>query len=321
MHADTTRTALRTGAAALGLRRIDASAMAVRAGRKRGDTATLLLHGAAGSWTTWTPLLTASDRLGTPITDVIIPDLPGWGESSGTVDDIGALSAGLASLVRSQGYERWRVVGHSLGGFVALDLATREPDATADVGLVSPSGPGVQDVVRRPVAAAGRVPGFAGMLLAMRMLSGLGSAAPSVLNALDRAGLLRPLAAPLFAHPARVDRSVIAALADEIRPAAFRGAARVAAAYDTSLWSTITAPVTSVRGERDVFAAADESGELAALIPRFTERRMRSAGHFAHVEQPVATLRALGLGSAGALEQRWRSYRREISPVRSAEPA
>lgn len=309
MHRDTSATALLGGEAALGLRRIRDGRMAVRAGRERGDTATLLLHGAAGSWTTWTPLLAASDRLGTPLSDVIIPDLPGWGDSAGTVDDIGALSAELAALVRAQGYERWRVVGHSLGGFVALDLAAREPDATVGVGLVSPSGPGVQAVVRHPVFAAARVPGFAGMLLAMRTLSVLGGGASGVLRALDRVGLLRPLAAPLFAHPDRIDRTVIAALADEIRPGAFRGAARLAASYDTALWRRITAPVLSVRGERDVFAAADEHAELAALIPGFSEVRMRSAGHFAHVEQPVAALRALGLGAAGA-DQRWRDYRR-----------
>ncbi|MBZ4486922.1 alpha/beta hydrolase [Microbacterium sp. cx-55] len=310
MHRDTSLTALRTSAAALGLRRTRLGRMTVHAGRERGEVATLLLHGAAGSWTTWTPLIAASDRLGTPLTDVIIPDLPGWGDSAGTVDDIGAVSAELAAMVRSQGFERWRVVGHSLGGFVALDLAAREPEATVGVGLVSPSGPGVQAVVRRPFARAARVPGFAGMLLAMRALSGLGAGAPDLLRGLDRVGLLRPLAAPLFARLDRIDPSVISALADEIRPVAFGGAARLAAAYDTARWRTITASVVSVRGERDVFAAADEQARLAAIVPRFREVRMRSAGHFAHVEQPVATLRALGLGAAGGTDPRWRDYRR-----------
>jgi pimeloyl-ACP methyl ester carboxylesterase len=313
MPRDTTRTALHPDAASLGLRRVDHGRMAVHAGRRRGDTATLLLHGAAGSWTTWTPLLAASDRLGRPLTDVVVPDLPGWGESTGTVDDVATLSADLAGLLRAQGYERWRVVGHSLGGFGALDLAAREPAATTAVGLVSPSGPGVQTVARRPLAGAARVPGFAGMLLAMRVLSGFGDAAPAVLRALDRLGLLRPLAVPLFAHPSRIDRSVITALADEIRPRAFRSAAQLAAAYDTDLWRTVRAPVVSVRGERDVFAAEDDHALLGALLPRFTEVRMRSAGHFAHVEQPGAALAALGLGDAAGTDLRCRAYRRDFS--------
>lgn len=283
--------------------------MTVRTGRERGETATLLLHGAAGSWSTWTPLLAASDRLGTPLTDVIIPDLPGWGDTPGTVDDAGALSAELAAMMRAQGFERWRVVGHSLGGFVALDLATREPDATVGVGLVSPTGPGVQDVIRRPLARSSRIPGFAGMLLAMRILSAFGGGS-GLLHALDRAGLLRALAAPLFARPRAIDRSVVTALAEEIRPDAFRHAAAVAAAYDTDRWRRITAPVVSVRGERDVFAAADERAELARLVPGFTEIRMRAAGHFAHIEQPVGTLRSLGLGTPGGADPRWRDYRR-----------
>ncbi len=316
MTGDRTRTALHTSDASLGLRRIVAQGMVVRTGREggvdgsRGDTALLLLHGAAGSWSTWTPMLAASDRAGTPLTDVVIPDLPGWGESPGGIDDVATLSARLAALVRSLGYRRWRVVGHSLGGFVALDLASREPAATTGVGLVSPSGPGVQKVARHPLTEAALVPGFAGMLLAMRTLAGLGAAGRGVVRVLGRAGLLRPLAAPLFADPDRIDRSVTAALSREIRPRAFRDAARLAGAYDETRWRRVQSPVVSVRGERDVFAASDEPARLRALLPAITEVRMRSAGHFAHIEQPAATLRALGLGVAGGAPVRWRAYRR-----------
>src|SRR5690606_22704174 len=45
------------------------------------DTATLLLHGAAGSWTTWLPLIRASQEAGSPLQNVVALDLPGWGES------------------------------------------------------------------------------------------------------------------------------------------------------------------------------------------------------------------------------------------------
>ncbi|WP_159501858.1 alpha/beta fold hydrolase [Microbacterium sp. 18062] len=314
MNGDAARTALRPGEAELGLRRVRVGDMVVRTGRARGDTATLMLHGAAGSWTTWTPLLAASDRAGAPLTDVVIPDLPGWGESTGTVDDVGRLSADLAALVRSLGYARWRIVGHSLGGFIALDLASRERAATVGVGLVSPSGPGVQAVARRPVAGAARVPGFAGMLVAMRVLEALGDSARGLVRGLDRLGLLRPLAAPLFARPRRIDRSVIAALADEIRPGAFRSAVRIAADYDETRWRRIRCPVRSVRGERDVFTGTGESTRLARLVPGFSEVRMRSAGHFAHLEQPEGTLRALALGAPDADPVVWRAYRREPVP-------
>ena len=57
---------LQTDPSALGLapRTVATSAgpLLVHAGRPAGGPATILLHGAAGSWTTWTPLLTAAGR-------------------------------------------------------------------------------------------------------------------------------------------------------------------------------------------------------------------------------------------------------------------
>ena len=66
---------LRTDGGGLGLRRLVVPTwvgdVVVRAGREAGGPATILLHGAAGSWTTWTPLIAASDLSGSPLTDVI----------------------------------------------------------------------------------------------------------------------------------------------------------------------------------------------------------------------------------------------------------
>ncbi|MBU4465373.1 MAG: alpha/beta fold hydrolase, partial [Actinobacteria bacterium] len=219
--------ALETDETALGLRRAvartDVGEIVVRVGRPAGGPATILLHGAAGSWTTWTPLLRAADRAGTPLTDVIAPDLPGWGESGGGVGSVAEISVTLATLARSLGYESWRIAGHSLGGLIALDLAAREPRATIGVALVSPTGAGVLDAIRRPVRGGVLLPGFAGMLLAMRILSRVGGR--TVVRGLHRLGWLAALSAPLFRDGSRVDASVIAALADEVRPTAFSHAA------------------------------------------------------------------------------------------------
>ena len=140
---------LRTDGEALGLRRLvvptSVGEVVVRAGRESGGPATILLHGAAGSWTTWTPLIAASDLSSAPLTDVIALDLPGWGESGGfdrvrCVEDV---SDAVAEVARALGYSSWRLVGHSLGGFIALDVASRYPDATLGVTLISATGTGV----------------------------------------------------------------------------------------------------------------------------------------------------------------------------------
>jgi pimeloyl-ACP methyl ester carboxylesterase len=162
------------------------------------------------------------------------------------------------------------------------------------VALVSPTGPAVVDAIRRPVRGGLRLPWFAGMLGIMRAAAALGPVADAMIGLLDRTGLLASLSAPLFASRRRLDGSVTAALAHELRPASFVAAARAAGRYDLSRWAAITAPVVSVRGERDVFSGAGDAGEFARRIRRFTEHRLADAGHFAAIEQPDSVLELLG---------------------------
>jgi len=286
---------LRTDGEALGLRRLvvptSVGEIVVRAGREAGGPATILLHGAAGSWTTWTPLIAASDLSAPPLTDVIAIDLPGWGESGGgervrTVEDV---SDAVAQVARALGYSSWRAVGHSLGGFVALDVAARYPDATLGVTLISATGAGVLGTVRRPLRGGLALPWFAGMLLTMRVLAAIRGG--GVVTLLARIGWLRALSSPLFAGP--VHPSVIAAFADELRPAAFVRAARLAGAYELRTWTGISCPVRAVRGSRDVFAGETDAAAFVALVPDFSEVRLPDAGHFANVERPDAVLTAI----------------------------
>lgn len=294
-----------TDGAALGLQRrvlrTAAGPVVVRAGRPATATATVLLHGAAGSWTTWTPLLATAEGTAAPLRDVLALDLPGWGESAAPHRPLGVeeASAVVAETARALGYERWRVLGHSLGGFVALDLAAREPAATVAVGLVSSTGAAVVEAVRRPVRGGARLPWFAGMLLAMRTLAALPANGLGPLRLLARTGLLAPLSTPLFADRRAVDRSVVAALADEIRPAAFVAATRAAATYDLDRWRRIRCPVRSVRGARDVFVGPHDAAVLAGLVQDFAETVLADAGHFAAVERPAAVLEALLPATSG----------------------
>ncbi len=276
--------------------------MVVRTGPVTEPTATILLHGAAGSWSTWTPLLAAAQRSGEPLRNVIAIDLPGWGESPAPASGIPIARMGEAvgEVARRLGYDRWIVIGHSLGGFLALDIAARFRVETEAVLAISPSGRGILDAVRRPIRGGFGLPGFSGMLLAMRALSGLGPATRPLLRGLNRVGMLRVLAAPLFAEPAYAHPSVVDALVEEIRPRAFVGAARAAAHYDETAWARIACRVRTVRGERDVFVADSDEAALEALVPKVDQATIRGAGHFAAIEQPDEILRVLREATASA---------------------
>src|SRR3954467_2181155 len=86
----------------------------------------LLVHGMAGSSSTWTPVL---DDLAEHVT-VVVPDLPGHGRSDKPRGDysLGAQASILRDLLVLLGHERATVVGQSLGGGIAMQLAYQYPE-------------------------------------------------------------------------------------------------------------------------------------------------------------------------------------------------
>src|SRR5436305_3504404 len=102
--------------------------------------AILLIHGIAGSSETWTPVI---DSLAEKYT-VIAPDLIGHGESAKPRGDysLGAYASGIRDLLQAIGHERVTVVGHSLGGGIAMQLAYQFPERCDRLVLVSSGGLG-----------------------------------------------------------------------------------------------------------------------------------------------------------------------------------
>jgi pimeloyl-ACP methyl ester carboxylesterase len=248
----------------------------------------LFLHGAAGSWTTFTPLLRLHD-----VADPVLFDLPGWGDATPAPDDpqptIDSISALVLELADRLGYTRWHIVGHSMGGFIALHLAVIDPTRVASVGVVSPTGTSVVEAVRHPWRSLAVLPGFVLFRGAMIAFAAVDRPARAVVRALGRARVLRPFVVPLFRHTARVDQSVVAALANELRPLSFARATRAVRDYDTSAWAAIACPVQSTRGDRDVFVRDRDLVGIATVIA--------DCGHFGTVERPVEVLAALGLSA------------------------
>ena len=272
------------------------STVARHPARREGTRATVFLHGAAGSWTTWTPVLRAAREAGAALREPVLFDLPGWGE--GDLADSGRTIDAVCELVRATllelGYTEWDVVGHSLGGFVALDLAARWPGSVSSVTMVSGTTWSVIESVGRPFARFWRLPGFVSLWRVMQALAGLGRAGRALVRALDRVHLLRPAVFPLFRHPFRVPGTVIDALAREIRPRSFVAAAAIAKGYPADTrWAGIGCPVTALKGDRDVFVRDSDLSRLAALLPHARTRTIDGCGHFANVERPGAVLAAL----------------------------
>jgi pimeloyl-ACP methyl ester carboxylesterase len=100
--------------------------------------ALLLIHGIGDSSATWSELLPVLARDYT----VIAPDLLGHGASDKPRADyaVGAYANGMRDLLSILGIERVSIVGHSLGGGIAMQFAYQYPERCERLVLVSPGG-------------------------------------------------------------------------------------------------------------------------------------------------------------------------------------
>jgi pimeloyl-ACP methyl ester carboxylesterase len=101
-------------------------------------TPLVMLHGLGGTKASFLPTVAAlSDRYRT-----IAVDLPGFGDSGkplGAAYDPAFFSRSILSLLDEMGLERVHLLGHSMGGRAALELAFDHPDRIAGLVLVTPS--------------------------------------------------------------------------------------------------------------------------------------------------------------------------------------
>lgn len=110
----------------------------------------VLVHGLAGSWRWWSPLLPSlAERR-----RVYLVDLPRL--------RAGELSAWVEGWLDAAGLERADLAGHSLGGLVVAELAARSPQRARRLVLVAPAG---VPCGRRLLA---RTPPLVGALYAIR---------------------------------------------------------------------------------------------------------------------------------------------------------
>lgn len=213
---------------------------------------------------------------------IVLIDRPGCGHSPGRgADSLGDQAALIAALIDELGLDRPLIVGHSLGGAVAMALALNHPDRIGGLALVAPL-----TQVQEEVPAA-----FRGLMIA---------------SPLARAALAHTLAIPMIRLRAAESREVLFA-PEAVHPAfetAFGGAmlARPRAFYAASSEMTAVngalAPLVVRYGEiglpvRILFGAGDQvlaapvhGTRTAAAIPGARCTIVRNAGHMLPVTQP-----------------------------------
>jgi pimeloyl-ACP methyl ester carboxylesterase len=239
----------------------------------------LLVHGMAGDFQNWRAVI---EPLALHHT-VIAPDLPGHGGSGGGGGDysLGALAAGLRDLLITLGHERATLVGHSLGGGIAMQFSYQFPEMVERLVLVSSGGLGPEV---SPVLRAAALPGAE---LFIGATAGAGRTVGSTLGRGLAAVGLRP-----NADVAEVARGY-ASLADPDRRAAFlatlrsvvgTGGQRVHAGDRLYLAAGI--PVLIIWGARDPIIPAHHGEHAHEAIPGSRLEIFEGVGHLPQLEAP-----------------------------------
>jgi pyruvate dehydrogenase E2 component (dihydrolipoamide acetyltransferase) len=222
----------------------------------------LLIHGFGGDLTNWLlnqDVLAAQRR-------VVAFDLPGHGGSTKEVGDgtPTTLAAITARLLETLGIERAHVVGHSLGGAIALELARAHPDKVASLGLIAPAGLGPD--------------------INMDFIEGFITA--------DRRKTLEPVLALLVNDPTLITRNMVEGIIRFKRlDGARQGLETIAAACFPDgrqkdglrdVLNTFSGPVQVIWGEADKILSPEAAQGLPASI---TVTRLPQTGHMPQMEK------------------------------------
>ena len=249
--------------------------------------AVVLIHGMLNSSSHWQSVAMNLARDHT----VLAPDLIGHGASAAPRGDysLGAHAASIRDLMAAIGIDRASIVGHSLGGGVAMQFFYQFPQRVERLALISSGGLG-REV--SPMLRTAALPGFSALLsmtIRPRLLAALAGAGQRLrerglgagvyLQAIARA--LRPL------ENAEARQAFLQTLRSVIDA---RGQ-RVSATDRLYLLETM--PTMIVWGERDNTIPLEHGRRAHEAIPRSLFATLPDAAHFPHLEDPEGLSRLL----------------------------
>jgi len=239
----------------------------------------VLLHGIAGTSKSWEPLMAQLSRQ----YRVIAPDLIGHGESAKPPGDysLGAYANQVRDLLEALGEERGTIVGHSLGGGIALQFAYQYPERCERLVLVSSGGLG-REV--HPLLRAAALPGAE---LVLPVLSAV--AARSVGTAMKVLGRLgfgdsTDLVEAWRSFVSLGEFTARRAFLTTVRGIIDLRGQRVSAVE--KLYLTADLPMLIVWGDQDPLIPVAHAYRTHEVTPRSQLEIFEGAGHYPHLDAP-----------------------------------
>jgi pimeloyl-ACP methyl ester carboxylesterase len=225
----------------------------------------IYLHGAAGL-PAWLPFFTQlAEKF-----QVVVPEHPGFGDSDNPawIRNVADVAMYYLDFLDSLNAQRVHLVGHSLGGWIAAELAVRNTTRLASLTLIAPAGVRVKGVpsgdnfIWSPGEAARNL--FHDQSFSEKMLAHV----PSEQDA-DRALTNRYMAAKLGWEPRWFNPSL-------------------------ERWlHRIDVPTLVIWGREDKFLPSQYAARWRERVPNATVEMIPACGHLPQVEKADATAAAI----------------------------
>ncbi len=226
----------------------------------------LYLHGTDGL-SEWPAFL---DKLA-QTHDVIAPDHPGFGgtECPDWMDDVSDLAYFYLDVMEALGLKDARVVGHSLGGWIALEAAVRNQARMKNLTLIAPAGVHVRGQPKTDIFMIDP-------------------------DEQARMAYADPKLAEEASQKALAEKYQDVAITDRIASARFGWNPRFHNPRLGRWLHRVTIPTLIVWGAQDRIFPTVTGPAMQALIPGAQLVTIPDCGHLPHVEKMDATLAAMG---------------------------
>jgi len=237
----------------------------------------VLVHGLGGQWQNWLeniPRLALDRR-------VIAMDLPGFGLTPEPNDDEGITIPRYGRYVNELcdklGLGQIELVGNSMGGYIAAEVAIQFPERVERLVLVSAAGISSAETLEAPILTAGRV------------VTAIATNSASRYRRLAARPFTRHLSLILVArHPAALKPDLVyeGFMKGAGKPG-FDDALRASLDYDfRERLPEVKVPTLIVWGEKDSIIPVRDADEFERLIEDSRKVVMKDTGHISMAERP-----------------------------------
>jgi pimeloyl-ACP methyl ester carboxylesterase len=251
--------------------------------------AVVLLHGLGNSLEVWRRTI---EMLPDHIA-VLAIDIPGFGWSCRPLNfSLQSVAHEISAFIESFDYRRITIVGHSLGGVVAVSVAQDLEDKVDILVLLSSPPFTAADILRNPLH------GFLHLGVARNLLFQLMAASvhlsPSATRSVFRSPRIRRYILGHFMRDADgVEPDILAELLHSHGKLPMRDLLRIARQTNiTEMLASLKARVIAARGVDDSLVTGDDIRRLCDAVPGTRSVEFALCGHWPHIEIPneVVTL-------------------------------